>query len=230
MFERSIHAVIDEGIKKATARPKLLRRLLSVPGWEEREIDDLVERWGSDEGKPNVVHGYARIGGPFPCYAIVLSAEGGDQDYIGDGYGLDLQDDGVKALIAEEEKEAGEPLECGTQRWRFTYSVYVYAEHPEVCLAYYNVLRSIFIGSKRRLLEDGMETPTFSGLDLMPEADKTPESIFVRQFNITGYAHLFFTSAIGLGPFVTRRVRNLRRAHVANNVTGVNPGVTPIEE
>lgn len=228
MFERVLFSVIQEGIARMDASPKLLRRLLTIPGWEPAETAKLVDLWGTEKGKPQIFHGYARVGARFPAYAIVLSGEQEDQSYIGESAGLETTVSQAQDLVKEIEDAVGHPVEAAIQRWNFRYEIYTYAEHPEVCLAYYNVLRTIFMGAKRRLLVDGMETPTFSGQDLMPDPRYMPDNLFARQFSVSGFAHLLFTYDLDLGPWALGRAHKIDRVFVDDHVTGVNPGVTPV--
>lgn len=231
MYERVLFRVIQEGIDLLVAKPDALRTLIDVPGWEAPEVDALLSLWSDAEKRPQVVHGYARIGGRFPSYNIVLSGEGQDQQYIGQSLGFEDHLDEAKALVDRVEKALGRQVKCGVERWKFDYSIFVYAEHPEVCLSCYNVLRSIFIGSQKKLLEEGAEmpaeTPAFSGMDLAPDPRYQPENLFARQFNVSVYGHILFTREMGLGPWALGRGKRIAGLFVNNNVTGVDARINP---
>jgi hypothetical protein len=229
VFERALFDITEQGIARLSTpngvgQYPALRRILSAPGRDDDEVDKLVTYFVG-EGKPAVRHGYSRVGATMPCYAIILAAESTAENYLGDALGPAGEE--AAEFVASVEKELGHPIEAAVDRFSFTYQVFVYAENPDVTLAYYNILRTIFIGAKRMLLESGMETPTFSGADLAPDLRYIPENTYVRQFTIQGFGHLLYSYDIDLGPFATGRGTKVSRIHVANNVVGVNPGVTP---
>lgn len=226
MYERVIHNVLQEAIDKLDASEPLLRRALSSPGYSEDEVDGLVKFWKAD-GKPRIVHSYARAAAQLPCWAVVLGQEAQDPSYLDhseDAFYIDA----VSAFIDEVSAEVGRPISAQIHRMKLTYQIFTYATNPDVTLAYHNILRSVMLTADKRLVREGFELPNGSGMDLTPESAYLPENVFARVWQITGFAHLLLAADLDLAPFQTRLYSRVQGIHIVNAVLGVDPHVTPV--
>lgn len=227
MFERVINQLLTEGRDALTNGSPVtgqtaLERLFAQPGWEDEEVQKLLAYWNA-EGEPTIVHGYPREVTQFPCWAITLTTESEDREYIGhDGVGLA----GAEELVAQVEKETGQVVDARVRRMKLSYDVITYAENPDVCLAYHNVARKLIFGGDRTLEAACFEDVTFTSMDLMPLPQYLPTNLFTRKITITGFAHVLYTEVLDLGPLAIGRGKSVDRIYVADNVVGVNPGLT----
>lgn len=232
MFERTIYDVIQAGIDRlsdgTTEAGALLKHLLKSPGLNDAEIDNLVTFWNSDEGRPHIVHQFARKGAQLPLYAIVLAAENQEQFYLGDEAGM-LLDEACIEEFEQLSEAINQDIDVEVQRWRFVYNVITYAENPDVCIGYHRVLRTIMLRAKRALLDEGAEEPEISGTDLVADPRYLADNVFTRQLTVAVKAHVTYPVNIDLGPLATGRGKSVDRIYVADNVVGVNPGVVPVD-
>lgn len=226
MFERVLHDIISEGITKMQAKPDLLKFVFDLPGRDESELGKLVTAFQTDP--PDIVHNYARQGADFPLYAIVLQEERQTQFYVGEEAYAAI--DEVAEFVAEVERLTGEVVDPAVQRWQFTYGIFTYSENPDLTVAYYNLLKFLFVGSLARLLDEGAEEPTFSGQDVMPNPQYLPDNAYARMFRITVFGHIFFTTNLDLGPVATGRGTKVRGIHVAEQSEGALALVTPVTD
>lgn len=224
MYERVLSNIIKEGIKLLAGNDALLRMALGAPNWEESELDTLVEEWKGDK-KPRVFHGFARAGAQLPSYAVVLTNEQETGEYL-DAGGVTYVDE-ISAFVEEVEAALGTTVDVEIRRFQFGYQVFTFAEHPDVALAYYNALRSIFLGAFTKLTAAGFENPSYSGMDLSPQQQYLPENVFARVLSVSGYAHVLTAAGVSLGPWATRRATRVEGIHVANAVRDVVALVTP---
>ncbi len=225
MFERALHRVIEDGVAVLDAAPTLLARFLRSPGWDDAEVEKLSTFWQSDKGHPSIVHNYARAAASLPCYAIVLAGETETDEYLGRSAGA-VDIDEVALLIEEIQSEIGRRVDINIRRMQHTYQVFTYTENPDVTVAYHNVLRSIFLGADKKLLDYGLEVTSISGMDLTQMPPYLPENVYARVLQLVGYAHLLTAIDLDLSPWEQRFTR-IEGLHVANAVTGVYAGVRP---
>jgi hypothetical protein len=228
VFERVLHRVIQEGLDTLNGSDAYLRRVLASPGYVDDELADLVTYW-KGEGQPRIVHSYARANAQLPCFAIVLAGEHEDADYVGNSKDA-TSIEAVEGFIRDVEAELGRAVSAQVMRFQFTYQIFTYAANPDVVLAYHNVLRAILLGASAKLAREGVETPTFSGMDLAPNQQYLPENVFARMMQVVGYAHLLTATDFDLGPWATGRYSHIDGIYVANAVVGVDPRVTPVVE
>lgn len=229
MFERALHRVIEEGIAVLDAEPTLLARFLRAPGWTDEEVAKLVAYWQSAKGHPSIVHNFARAAASVPCYAIVLTGDAETDEYLGLSQGALMLEE-VEQLIAQIQDEIGRRVDVTIRGFQFTFQIFTYTENPDATIAYHNVLRSIFLGANKKLLNYGFERPTYSGMDLTQMPPYLPENVFARVFQVVGYAHILTPTDLDLSPWdhLFSRIIGL---HVANGVTDVEAALIhpPVE-
>ena len=228
MFERVIFNIIKGAIDDEIAHPLHLRRMLTSPGWEDGsdgsndEIQKLADGFTGDL-KPSVVLNYPRDASSLPCYAIVLGSENEADVYL--GHDIGFVDENAQDIVNAVEAERGSPVEAKVRRYLFRYIVYVYTEHPDVTLAYYNFLKNAMHRNDRVLEEACFEDPKYSGNDLMPQQNYLPTNTYVRQLTIEGNAHILYTEDLDLGPFAIARGKRVSGVHINNRATGVDAKV-----
>ena len=226
MFERALHRVIEEGIAVLDAAPPLLARFLGAPGWTVEEVEKIVTFWQSEKGHPSIVHNFARAAASLPCYAIVLMGENGDDEYLDRSEGAVMLDE-IEQLMAQIQSEIGRNVNVNVRTMQFTFQIFTYAENPDVVSAYHNVLRAIFLGADKKLIDFGLERPTYSGMDLTQMPPYLPENVFARVFQVVGYAHLLTATDLDLSPWAQLFSR-IEGLHVNNAVIGVDARIDPV--
>ena len=231
--ERRIFDVLAAGREEATENSNFLVDFFCSAGLQESEAEELRTFWDSvsvpnlkDATKPfkgvDIIHQYPR--GPnvqFPCWAIVLMNEGEiSPRFIGDEVD-DFQDE--NGLVT------GSGL---GSFWKATYSIYTYAQLPDLCIAYYELCR-FFLTRGRDFLKDSTTgadavDTSFSGADMAPDPRYHPENMFVRRFTVELTQCRTVENAVQEG-----RGTKISGVHVAPNpesqITGVNPKVTVID-
>tara|TARA_Y100000034_G_scaffold124562_1_gene172902 strand:- start:581 stop:1273 length:693 start_codon:yes stop_codon:yes gene_type:complete len=167
---RDIMALVKLGIAAISASAALLDDILG--DLTTAELAKAKTYWGTNP--PTMVHGYARFNQPFPILALALTGDSNQQDYIGVG---------EEALL-----DGSDDLEgfLFKRRMRATYTLFVYADHPDVCFWYYRIVRRILNVGVRYLIDKGFDDPAFDGADLAPDTRYMPDNVFVRKLTIVG--------------------------------------------
>jgi len=128
---------------------------------------------------PTLTHGYPRQGGPFPQWALTLASENESNFYIGDD-GSPVDEDGMPFFDAD-----GKPGECKVVRVKYAYNFLVIADHPDLTLYYYHLLKYLLRKRIRYLLSKSLDNVQISGADLAPDARYLPHDVFVRVLTVT---------------------------------------------
>jgi len=123
---------------------------------------------------PSVVLNYPRATTELPCFAVLLEAESEQQNMLADGIGETLGDD------------EGPAATYSGSFWENTYGIYVYAEHPDVCVYLYQLAKMILFGAKPILENGGFRELRFSGTEMLPDDSLVPENVFMRTLRISG--------------------------------------------
>lgn len=195
MFERRIYEVLDAGRAHINEDPSFIVEFFCDQGLTVAEAGAIRDFWLAQDRffrksldntvyeqvvGVNIVHQFPRTSNQpqFPCWAIVLENENEGtargERFLGD------EIDDVEVI--------GEGLVSFTGSIEHKrYGVYVYADNPDVCVYYYELL-SFFLKRARDFLksEDGgraLDT-AFSGNDMGPDPRYGPETMFVRRFGI----------------------------------------------
>ena len=166
--EQKISQLIKLGVTTISSDVSLLDPILSDLTDHDKQV--VKSYWTSNP--PNVVSGYARLEGPFPCVAIVLMNEVPAQDYIGMGDEYDL------GLLGD---DPSDDFSLHKKRLRGQYSLHIMAEHPDICVAYYRAVRRIINVGLRWLIGNNLYDPQLTGQELAPETRYAPEHLFVRR-------------------------------------------------
>jgi hypothetical protein len=149
---------------------------------------------------PTLIHGYARTGGPFPCWALVLGGEQEAQAYLNDD-ALVLDIDGERAI----DPETGRIVDPKIRRVRYTFNILVIADNPDVTLWYYHLLKRIVLSAHDAFFDADLESPTVTGADLAPDPRYLPSDVFIRQLTLTLEAEECWTEDFegGVGTSIT---------------------------
>jgi len=125
---------------------------------------------------PTLQHGYARTGGPFPCWALILGSERESGTYLEDN--AEFLD---SAGMLTRDPETGEVLDTKIRRVTYTYQIHVIADHPDITLYYYHLLKRIILAQHNEFTKNDLDPPLVSGADLAPDPRYLPNDIFIRQ-------------------------------------------------
>jgi hypothetical protein len=188
MVERVLYTLIKEGldwyVADATRFESFLTTHLELSA-EEAAKARIYFEGGTVNGEsiearpPTLQHGYPRTGGPFPLWAITLGGESEETAYIGDDVTtLDL--DGARLL----DVETGLPVEPKGIRLSLTDNILVMAEHPDITLYYYSLLRQIIRRQRAGFIAADLDPPVLNGADLAPDPRYLPEFLFTRQLTV----------------------------------------------
>lgn len=225
MNERLLHNVLDTGLAYFTADPDRLETYLqneqgmsAADTAKIRAYFEMSPEDGEAGGPPNVIHGYPRSTGPFPCWALLLMADTSKQRMLGDDAGTmdDLDDevdlDGVAAI----------PL---VRLADYTIAIDVCVPYlPDICEAYYHLLRHIIFKSVQTLQgsPNYLQNVEFSGGDLAPQQQYLPEYIWIRRLTVT----FFVEEAAWESKTVPTSIGG---AYSDTETTGVTGGITTYE-
>ena len=180
-IERILYKHVKERLAWYIADPARFERFLLTYGNGAIDADEAAAaREAFEDNPPTAVHGYARQGGPFPCFALVLGAESTIQDYLGENV-FQLDEDGEEYIDAD----TGEPVDVHAKRWDHRFDWYVYEDHPDQCLYYYYLLRHMMVGLRSRLQAEDLDEITYQGAELAPDPRYMPANMFTRRFSIT---------------------------------------------
>lgn len=135
------------------------------------------ETYVSDfQNKPPTIYlGYPRADtSRFPCASVVLESEK-ESDAALDHF--------IGRFQPEEKQDLAEEF-LGAM-FDQTYGIYIYAEHPDVCLYNYHLAKFILLGAHEVLEGCGIIDPEFSGGELAPDEGFLPENMFVRVLRVS---------------------------------------------
>lgn len=170
MLERYVHRAITEGIAYLQANPDELLDFFQKEALLENDEAVQIKDWFL-ANTPDVIHGYARKDAKFPLYAITLTSERQAQGFIGDEGAF--HDD-------PEDPEFG--ADDWTAIWEYTLNIIVYAQHPDVTLYLFHLLKHFLIAAEPLFKNDGDYFDIgYSGTDMVPDPSTTPAGLFMRR-------------------------------------------------
>jgi hypothetical protein len=216
-IERLLVALLKAEVERFSAEPELLRMFFAHmfdPLVGETEREEFVTNF--TRLPPEVVLGYPRTSTQFPCFAIILQEDSEDQNFIGDFAG-ETEDD-EEGLGVDEYKEYAGVL-CNS-----SFGIYIYAQHPDVCLYLYYFAKMIVFGAKPLFLSNGMTEVNISGGEVAPDEQYLPDNMFMRTLTVSGQS-MFTVPQFALVNRRRLRLLGLYRDDVV--VDGVQGGITP---
>lgn len=239
-IERIIYRELSAGIDRMIAEPALYEKFilngLVYNGMSREkliEAKDEASRAKSvfEERPPTVIHGYARVDGVFPCYAITLGSELTDQEYLGEdamgSYLEDPTDEKSRLLYLDSD---GNRIDPHIVRWTHNYDVYTYVDHPDLCLYYYYLARQILAEAHGAFLRDDLDNVDFNGAELAPDQRYLPSGMFVRRLGIKLASDQCFVEPREEGERFGASIAGTHVAEDANDATGVESNITPYQE
>jgi hypothetical protein len=189
MLERILYDIVKAGLDWFIAQPARFERwcveslLLTEEEAEKLRIYFQGQPTASPPvlaKPPHLVHGYARTGGPFPCVSLTLGSEDIATDYLNRDASL---------LDSEEEyyldPESGEVVDPKIRRLRYTFNFMIHADHPDVCIVYYHLIKFILMSAHDTLEANDVEDLIFNGRDLAPDPRYLPDDLFTRLLTVT---------------------------------------------
>jgi hypothetical protein len=192
--ERILFDRMTNGLAVFTTDSSLFEQFLIDGGLTSDEASRAREAF--EEKPPHAIHGYARDGGPFPAWALTLGTEGTEVDYLGeDASGRDE----LGELYLDDD---GNPVDCHIRRWAKRYDIFVYADHPDQCLYYYQLLKHIMVSGRSELQQQDLDQITYAGAELAPDPRYLPSNMFVRRFSINLQSDESYNEKLlpGVGP------------------------------
>lgn len=169
MPERTVVQAILLGIIAVNNDPTLLDTIFATIG--DEELAQIKAYWARNPPEARI--GYPREDARMPMYAVTIASDDGMTDYIGIGEETEILDD------------ASTDRNLFGRRLRMTTTIYVYADHPDVCAWLYRILRRILGVATKWLITRELTEPTLSGAELAPDPRYVPSGIYVRRLNLS---------------------------------------------
>lgn len=208
MRERTIYDVLTAGVTWFSDDVRRVENFFVEQGLASAEAAKVRTYFARDPdagaagGPPNVVHGYPRTTGPFPCYAIILIGDPFAQTFLGDDIDDELAYDGDElptGLELDQNLDGQDARRIG-RILNYQFDIEVWAQdNPDVCLYYYHLLRYIVFSSLSTLETAGLDQIELAGRDINPMERLLPENMWVRQLRLTAIGEEKAWEALGLG-------------------------------
>jgi len=176
------------------------------------ERNDIIKNFQAEP--PKAILGYPRSTAQFPCFSIILEGEEETQGLIGDYAGQTTLDEDVDDFS-----------EYIGAFYNSTYGIYIYAEHPDVCVYLYQFAKSVIHAGKAFLFSCGVTSMTISGGELAPDETYMPENMFMRVLRVQ------LTAPMSVPAFMRADPRKIRLTGIFRPdviVDGMPSGVTEI--
>ena len=125
------------------------------------------------------------------------------QAYIGDD-AVPLDEDGERFI----DPDTGVVVDPKIRRVEYTHNVLCIADHPDVTLYYYSLLKRIVMSQRAVFIGADLDVPTLSGADLAPDPRYLPNDVFARSLSITVQGDECWTEAIE-GGFAATTVQGI---------------------
>lgn len=180
---------------------------------EDAEVEEFITNF--QRLPPEVVLGYPRTSTQFPCFAVILQEDSEDQNFVGDFAG-ETEDD--------EDADPNGYMEYAGVLCNNAFGVFVYAQHPDVCLYLYYFAKMVIFGAKPFFLTNGMTEVTIDGGEVAPDEQYLPDNMFIRTLTVRGQS-MFTVPQFALANRRRLRLLGLYRDDVV--VDGVQGGITP---
>ena len=177
MAERVFQALLRSEVERLSDRANDadLRRFLGHffdPLITVEERNSYVENF--QKQPPTVTLGYPRTSTRLPCLAIILEQDSEAEKPLGSYLGQ---------TTPNESRDRAE--EYIGSMYEQTYGIFVYAEHPDVCIYLYHFAKAVMLGSHVTLHECGIIDPRYNGNEMQPNEMYLPENMFVRRLGVT---------------------------------------------
>jgi hypothetical protein len=221
VIERVLFDVITAGIAALKANPGAIAAFFARDSIISVEEAAALEDLFLNKETPTVIHGYARENAKFPVYAITLGSESESQSFLGDEGGF---------IDDPEDEDHGADEFAAIFAYQF--NLMVYAQHPDVVLAYYQLLKEIIVNGFPTFKANGLFDLRFSGADMAPDPSWVPAGLFVRRATLScsrEYTQPWPSSKLGRAWQVSG-IHIDAQGDVGKDVGGVNTEVYPKEK
>jgi len=168
VIERLIYDALVGGVAFYRDTPGAVAAVFPdyVEASEAQALEDLFR----NKQTPSVHMGYPRVDATFPAYFITLGGENESQTFLGDEGGQ---------VLDEEDEDFGADEFAAIFAYQF--NLMVFAQHPDVVLAYYQLLKRMVIDYFPTFKANGLFDLRFSGADMAPDPSWVPAGLFVRR-------------------------------------------------
>ena len=192
--DRIVYQRMVDGLQPFLDDSRLFERFLILGGLSAEEAAKGKEY--IETKPPHPIYGYARQGSEFPALAMTLGTEGVEQDYLNEDAAM-LDEDGDPYF-----DDDGNPIDYKIRRWSHRFDIFVYADHPDVTLYYYQLLKHILVSSKSYFQEQDLDEITYNGAEMAPDPRYVPSDMYVRRFSINLRADQSYIEELlpGVGP------------------------------
>ena len=190
MAERRIFEVVNDGLQFFKDNPDALEQFaleaLELSAAEAAKLRLYFAGGVNADGDtieaqpPVLVHGYPRVDGPFPCWALTLGGESIEQDYLGKDAPF-LDSEGDRFFDAR----TGEIVDPRARRLQYRYNFLVIVDHPDITVYYYHLLKQILMSNQTKLEAADVEDMSFTGADMVPDPRYLPHDVFARVLTVT---------------------------------------------
>lgn len=171
---RVVKRALEIGVAAVSANLDVLDDILGEDLEDADELAKAKATWR--DYPPTVVQGFSRLATTMPRISVTLSADRNIRDLLGMGEG---------PFFDDMEDLAGNQYRV---RMMGMFTVFIWAEHPDVCMWYYRVARRILnVASSPAgyFMQRELEEAKVDGNDLIPDPQFTPENVFVRQITLS---------------------------------------------
>ncbi len=173
MIQRYLYTAIQTGITAVASDPEILDNLFQ----EQYDLSDTemaAIKTHFTDNPITVSHGYARTADTFPRICIVLIDDTESDPYMGDDVGVIGEDD-------EDEDHEDFGAEITGSIWTASFQLLCYAEHPDVTIYLYELVKDIMFAALPYLKSTGIQKLGISGGDLALDSQYTPPHLFARR-------------------------------------------------
>lgn len=228
-IERILYTVISDGLSELIADPELYEKFilggLSYSGMSQQDSTRAKDeasraRAAFEANPPTVVHGFARVDGVFPCFAIVLGGESTEQDYLGEDAMDSYLDEDERLVYLDEDGNRSDPH---VRRWGHNFDIYTYADHPDLCLYYYYLAKQILVEAGHEFRAADLDEITLNGADMAPDMRYLPSGMFVRRLGMKLSSDQEY---FGASREWASSIRGIHVAENSSDATGVDALVT----
>ncbi len=173
MIQRYLYTAIQTGITAVAADPEILDNLFQ----EQYDLSDTemaaIKTYFVDN-PVTVSHGYARTADTFPRICIVLADDTESESYMSDDVGMIGEDE-------EDEDNEDFGAEITGSIWTAAFQLLCYAEHPDVTIYLYELVKDIMFAALPYLKSTGIQKLGISGGDLALDSQYVPSHLFARR-------------------------------------------------
>lgn len=192
MIQRYLFTAIKTGLDAVVADPTILDTIFQEQyALSDTEMDAIKTKFAADP--PNVKHGFARSDDVFPLVAIILVDDAEGEVVLADDFGMIGDEE-------EDEDDENYGAEVLGSLWSASFQFLCYAEHSDVVLYLYELVKDILFTALPYFQTVGIHKLGISGADLMLDPRYVPAHLFGRRVTFRcryEFSHLDKGSKLG---------------------------------